>query len=54
MNFNAWNKLKPETRDAIEALAKQLEPEFWQVTANEDSTKMKILADNGIKFTEGG
>lgn len=52
VNLSAWRKLKPETRDAIEALAKQLEPEFWQVTANEDSTKMKILAENGIKFTK--
>lgn len=52
VNLAVWNKLKPETRDAIEALAKQIEPEFWQVTANEDSTKMKILSDNGIKFTK--
>jgi TRAP-type C4-dicarboxylate transport system substrate-binding protein len=52
VNLTAWNKLKPETRAAIESLAKQLEPEFWQVTANEDSVKMKILSDNGIKFTK--
>jgi TRAP-type transport system periplasmic protein len=51
VNLDAWRKLKPQARDAIEALARQMEPEFWQVTVNEDATKLKILADNGIKFT---
>lgn len=52
VNLDAWRKLSPKNREAIETLAKQLEPEFWQVTVNEDATKMKILAEHGIKFTE--
>ena len=49
VNLDEWNRLKEEDRDAIEAVAKKLEPEFWEVCRKEDQAKAKILNDNGIK-----
>ncbi len=48
VNLDAWNGLKPEHRDAIEALATKLQPEFWDVSRREDEAKSKILTDNGV------
>jgi len=48
VNLDAWNGLSQQHRDAIEALAKKLEPEFWEVSKQEDAKKLKILNDNGV------
>lgn len=52
VNLDAWNALEPEHQAAIEKLAKEMEPEFWERSRKEDETKLKTLADNGIKITE--
>ena len=49
VNLDAWNKLTPANRSAIEAVAKRLQPKFWDVSKAEDDIKVKILTDNGIK-----
>lgn len=49
VNMDAWNGLSQEHRDAIEAVAKRLQPKFWDISKSEDSAKVKILTDNGIK-----
>ena len=54
VSLDAWNKLKPEQRTAIEGLAKELEPKFWQVSRDEDEAKLATLRQNGIKITEPG
>ena len=50
VNLDAWKKLKPEQRTEIEAIGKQLEPEFLKVAFTEDETKAKMLTDNGVKL----
>lgn len=48
VNLDAWNKLSPENQQKIEALAKDLEPKFWDVSRAEDLVKLKALSDNGM------
>jgi TRAP-type transport system periplasmic protein len=52
VNLDAWNALSPEHQAAIEQVAAELEPVFWDVSRNEDAAKLKTLADNGVKITE--
>ena len=52
VNLDAWNRLKPEHRDAIEKLARELEPRFWAVSQQEDEEKLAVLKKNGIQITE--
>lgn len=48
VNKDAWNKLSQKNRDAIVAVAKRLQPKFWDISKAEDDAKVKILTDNGI------
>lgn len=52
VNLDAWNALPPEHQAAIEQVAAELEPVFWDVSRQEDEEKLETLADNGIKITE--
>jgi TRAP-type C4-dicarboxylate transport system substrate-binding protein len=52
VNLDAWNALSPEHQAAIEQVAAELEPVFWEVSQKEDAAKLKTLADNGVKITE--
>lgn len=49
VNLDAWNDLSEEDRAAIEAVAADLEPEFWNVSKSEDQEKLRILNENGLK-----
>ncbi len=48
VNLDAWASLSAEDRAAIEKLAMDLEPKFWDVSRAEDEKKVKILTDNGV------
>jgi TRAP-type C4-dicarboxylate transport system substrate-binding protein len=52
VNLDAWNALAPEDQAAIEQVAAELEPVFWEVSQKEDAAKLETLADNGVKITE--
>jgi TRAP-type transport system periplasmic protein len=52
VNLDAWNALSPEHRAAIEQVAADLEPQFWEVSRQEDELKLAELAQNGMKITE--
>src|SRR3546814_11703491 len=54
VNLDAWNELKPEQREVVETLAKEMEPKFWQVSKDEDEAKLATLRENGITITEPG
>lgn len=54
VNLDAWNALKPEQRAAVEKLAKEMEPKFWQVSRDEDEAKLDVLRKNGIAIVEPG
>ncbi len=51
VNLDAWNRLSPKHRDAIEALASELEAQFWEASIEEDETKMAVLAKNGVTIS---
>lgn len=48
VNLDAWNALSPEDQAAIEALAVELEPQFWGVSQSEDERNLATLAENGM------
>jgi TRAP-type transport system periplasmic protein len=52
VNLDAWNRLKPDQREAIERIARELEPKFWQVSRDEDEEKLGILKKNGMQIIE--
>lgn len=52
VNLDAWNDLSPEHQQAIEALAAEMEPQFWDVSRQEDTAKLATLEENGMKVTE--
>lgn len=51
VNLDAWNRLKPEHQEAIEALARELEAKFWEAAINEDEAKLAILSENGVEVS---
>ncbi|RYH05972.1 C4-dicarboxylate ABC transporter substrate-binding protein [Tropicimonas sp. IMCC6043] len=48
VNLDAWNALSEEDQVAIENAAASLEGQFWLNSANEDSTKIATLEENGM------
>ena len=52
VNLDAWNALPAGQRAAIEAVARMLEPVFWQVSRAEDAAKSRILNDQGVAMAE--
>lgn len=52
VNLQAWNKLTPKQREAIETVARELEPVFWLKAVQEDIESLKILTDKGLKVTQ--
>lgn len=45
---DAWNRISAENRAAIEKLARDLEPQFWDVSRGEHSRRMGELRSNGM------
>ena len=52
VNLDAWSALTDGQRAAIEAVARMLEPVFWQVSKAEDAAKSMILNDRGVAMAE--
>ncbi len=48
VNLDAWKKLKPEHQAAIEKLAKELQPQFWDIAKAEDAKASALLRQNGM------
>jgi TRAP-type C4-dicarboxylate transport system substrate-binding protein len=48
INTGAWMKLSAENRAAIEKLARELEPQFWDVSRAEHTKRMGELKANGM------
>ncbi|MFK7853111.1 MAG: TRAP transporter substrate-binding protein [Granulosicoccus sp.] len=51
VNLDAWNALSDDERTIIEKLANDMEAEFWAVSAEEDSSKTKVLEENGMSIS---
>jgi TRAP-type C4-dicarboxylate transport system substrate-binding protein len=50
VNLDSWKKLSAAQQQAIEDVAKRLEPEFWKAAAQEDADKLKLMQDKGMKM----
>jgi len=48
VNLDAWKKLKPEHQAAIEKLARELQPQFWEIAKAEDAKATAVLRQNGM------
>ncbi|MEM1264437.1 MAG: TRAP transporter substrate-binding protein [Pseudomonadota bacterium] len=52
VNLDAWNAISAEDQAAIEALAAELEPEFWEVSIAADTSSLDALKENGMEVVE--
>ncbi len=52
VNLDAWNALAPDSRAAIEAAAKRLEPGFWDIAKAEDAGNFKTLQAKGMAIRD--
>jgi TRAP-type C4-dicarboxylate transport system substrate-binding protein len=48
INLDSWKKLTAGQREAIEAVAKELEPRFWEVSKQDHEKKVAELKANGM------
>lgn len=51
INLDAWNSLTEEQQQTIESLARKMEPQFQQISQDEDKRNAQILADHGIHMS---
>jgi TRAP-type C4-dicarboxylate transport system substrate-binding protein len=52
VNLDAWNKLPRETRDKVQAIAREMENEMWNLAADMDAKARKTLAEHGMVVEE--
>lgn len=52
VNLESWNQLDQKTQATIEAVAAEMEQEFWRVAAADDQIKLEILIKNGMQVIE--
>jgi len=52
VNLDEWKKLKPEQRQAVEEVAKRLEPEFWAVSVKADTDSLNRLKEGGMEVVQ--
>jgi TRAP-type C4-dicarboxylate transport system substrate-binding protein len=48
INLDAWKKLTPAQQATIERVAKELEPQFWEVSRQDHEKKVAELKANGM------
>lgn len=52
VNLESWRRLPVATRTQIQDIAKRLEPEFWNVSKGEHTTRMTELRSHGMTVDE--
>jgi TRAP-type C4-dicarboxylate transport system substrate-binding protein len=50
VNDAALAKLKPEHRAAVLSVAREMEPQFWLASKQEDERTLKLLVEHGMKI----
>lgn len=50
INLDTWKKLKPEQQAAIEKVARELEPRFWETSKQDHEKKVAELKANGMEI----
>jgi TRAP-type C4-dicarboxylate transport system substrate-binding protein len=48
MSEKSLRELSPRHQETVLDLAKQLEPEFWEVSRRDDQDKLRVLEENGM------
>ncbi|MEO0680546.1 MAG: TRAP transporter substrate-binding protein [Pseudomonadota bacterium] len=48
VNLDEWNDLPAEHQETILAIAKEMEPGFWEISEGEHGKRMQDLMDNGM------
>ena len=48
VNLDAWNEITPENQQIIEDLAREMEPDFWEISEAEHATRMEELRAEGM------
>ncbi|WP_110684897.1 TRAP transporter substrate-binding protein [Salinicola aestuarinus] len=51
INLDAWNSLTDEQQQIIETLAREMEPQFQQVSKDEDARNAQVLAEHGMQMS---
>ena len=52
INNDTWKKISPANQKAIMDLAAKLQPQFWQVASDADTTSSKRLVEGGMELIE--
>ncbi|MFC3127615.1 TRAP transporter substrate-binding protein [Pseudoroseomonas globiformis] len=52
VNLDNWNRLAAGDRAKIEEVAKRLQPEFWDVSAADDTNSVKRLSEGGLQVLD--
>lgn len=52
VNLDRWNELSPEDQQTIEELAAELQPQFWEISVQEDKAGQAEIQEQGITITE--
>jgi TRAP-type transport system periplasmic protein len=52
INLDTWKKLTPAHQAAIEKVAKELEPEFWEVSKQDHQKKVAELRSKGMTIAD--
>ena len=52
INNDTWKKISPANQKAIMDLAAKLQPQFWQVASDADTTSAKRLVEGGMELIE--
>ncbi|MDO5641646.1 MAG: TRAP transporter substrate-binding protein [Paracoccus sp. (in: a-proteobacteria)] len=52
INLDKWNSLPEADRAAIEKVAAELEPKFWEVSRQGDVDSIRIMTDHGMVLME--
>lgn len=52
INLDAWNKISADDQAAIVAIAEELQPEFWALSAAQGTDALKILQENGMEIVD--
>ncbi|MBO1073036.1 TRAP transporter substrate-binding protein [Roseomonas marmotae] len=52
INLDSWGQISPANRARIEEVAKRLQPEFWQVAADDDTSSVKKLTAGGMQVID--
>ncbi|MDP1836857.1 MAG: C4-dicarboxylate ABC transporter substrate-binding protein, partial [Reyranella sp.] len=50
INNDTWKKISPANQKIIKDLAAKLEPEFWQVANDADTSSAKRLTEGGMEM----